>query len=262
MKNWFWRARLEKQIRAHLENENINIKIYDKIDSTNTEAKRYLKDSSGECPCLFIAREQSAGRGRIGRSFVSRKGRGIYMTLLYLVDKQPSSSVSITTAAAVATATAIEGVTDKPMQIKWVNDIYNERGKVAGILVEGHEVTLGNAVIVGIGINIGREDFPDEIKGIASSIGNIGRKSGKIIANVVDKLLSHLKNPDDKSYMADYRARFMLDGRKVALSMADGGEKRGRVVGVSDDGGLIVDSEGGREVINSGSVSVRVEEGE
>ena len=182
------------------------------------------------------------------------------MTLLYFADAI-EDTVSVTTHAAVAVASAIEEITGRKMKIKWVNDIFDERGKVSGILVEGQMTKLGYAVAVGIGINTGESDFPDEIKDIASSIEDIGAGEGSLISLIVKKLLEYAKNPADKSFMAEYRARFMLEGKSVVLSMADGDEKCGKVVGVDDEGGLIIDVDGGREVIRSGSVSVRVREG-
>lgn len=252
---------LRHTIVATLGDENIDVRAYESIDSTNSEAKRYALEATERTPVLFVAKEQSAGRGRVGRSFVSRKNRGIYMTLLYFADAI-EDTVSVTTHAAVATASAIEEVTGKAMKIKWVNDIFDEHGKVSGILVEGEMTKLGYAVAVGIGINIGESDFPDEIKDIASSLGDIGAPEGSLISLIARKLLAYAKNPVDKSFMVEYRARFMLAGKRVVLSMADGGEKHGKVVGVDDEGGLIIDAGGGREVIKSGSVSVRIAEGE
>lgn len=248
--------KLEKSIKEQISDGALEIKIYDVIDSTNNEAKRYAAKAENSAPVLFVANEQSAGRGRVGRSFVSRRDKGIYMTLLYFADGI-SNAVSVTTHAAVAVATSIEEICGKKMRIKWVNDIFDESGKVSGILVEGWQTSVGYAVAVGVGINIGDGDFPDEIKGIASSIGELEAKDATLISLIVKKLLAHAKNPDDKSYMDEYRARFMLEGKDVVLSMADGGERFGRVFGVSDDGGLIIDTDCGREVIVSGSVSVR-----
>ena len=259
MKLFCWRARIEKKIKAHLKN-TLEIKAYSKIDSTNSEAKRYAESALDTHPCLFIAREQSAGRGRVGRSFVSRKGRGIYMTLLYFADGQISDAVSVTTAAATAVAEAIEMVTGKPMRIKWVNDIYNERGKVSGILVEGLSTALGYAVAVGVGINIGKDDFPEEIRSVASSIGEIGGREGKMIAYIADALLDFATAPSRCEYMDSYRKRFMLEGKSVNLIRADEIVGTGVVLGVDDDGGLIVDIDGKREVIRSGEVTVRESE--
>lgn len=268
-------ARLEKKIKAQLDHKNIGVQVFDRIDSTNSEAKRLalalakaeekfqtLADADKKIPqpIILVALEQSAGRGRVGRSFVSRRGRGIYMTLLYFSDEALGDVVSVTTAAAVATATSIEEITGKPMKIKWVNDIYNEQGKVSGILVEGQATSIGYAVAVGVGINVGKADFPDEIKNIASSIGNIGKTRASLIAKVADKLLDFAENSASREYMNDYRSRFMLEGKMVNLIRADEIVGCGEVLGVDDDGGLIVSVDGKIEIIRSGEVTVRENE--
>ena len=240
--------------------ENVKIIRYESIDSTNLEAKKYAAQNDSRTPVLFIAREQSAGRGRLGRSFCSRRDGGIYMSLLYFTEHALLDAVSITTAAAVCVARAIEGATGEKMKIKWVNDIYNARGKVAGILAETLSVGNQTAVIVGIGINVGKEDFPLELRGIASSIGVIDdtAKEG-IIYSIAEALLAHAKEPTSREYMADYRERFMLAGAEVNLLRADEIIARGRVEGVTDDGGLIFLRLGAAEpeIIHTGEVSVR-----
>ena len=233
---------------------------YDSIGSTNAEAKEYAKRTSERVSVLFVAREQSAGRGRLGRSFLSRRGQGIYMSLLYFTSEELSDAISVTSAAAVVVARAIEDIVGERMRIKWVNDIYNSRGKVAGILAEALSLGDVNAMVVGIGINIGEEDFPEELRGVASSIGVVSEEQrGKIIFDIADGILSHAESCTDKSFMDEYRARSLLDGETVELFSA--GESLGicRVVGVDDDGGLVVLFEGESEVrvIRTGEVSVR-----
>ena len=250
---------LQRVITSTSNVEQIKVCAYEIIDSTNNEAKRYAASATDRTPVLFIAKEQSAGRGRVGKSFVSRCNMGIYMTLLYFVDTV-SDTVSVTTHAAVAVATSIERVVGKPMKIKWVNDIFDEHGKVSGVLVEGQMTSLGYAVAVGIGINTGDGDFPEELRNIASSIGDIGSSAKTLVALIVKRLIDHARDPADRSYMDDYRERFMLSGKDVVLSMIGGDEKLGRVVGVDDEGGLIIDTSCGREVIKSGSISVRLKE--
>ena len=206
---------------------------YECIGSTNKEAKDYAARVSSFEPVLFVAREQIAGRGRLGRSFLSRKNRGIYMSLLYFTGDALSDAVSVTTRAAVVTARAIEDVVGKPMRIKWVNDIYNHRGKVAGILAESLLLGEMRAVIVGIGINIGADDFPAELASIASSIGDVDEEQrGEIISRIVDGLLDV-----DSDHMAEYRKRFMLSGERVELFSAGESMGVGKALGVSDDGG-------------------------
>ena len=251
----------DRSIKEHLTCENLNIKIFDIIDSTNSEAKRMILsqgDLKDFAPTLLIAKEQTLGRGRMGRRFISRLG-GIYMTLVYVTAEPLSSAVSITTAAASVVARAIETVSGAPMKIKWVNDVYNSCGKVCGILAETVSVGAHIAVVVGIGINVGKAEFPEELRGIASSIGEIDGRENELVATIADGLLKCAENPKDRSYMHEYRKRFMLEGKTVDLIR--GGERvgGGKVLGVDDDGGLLLlpDGQAQAVTIQSGEVSIR-----
>ena len=237
--------------------------VFEEIDSTNSEAKRravFAAENGNFSPILILAKSQSAGRGRMGRSFLSRADSGIYMSLLYFTDKPLSDAVSVTTAAAAFVAEEIERVTDSPMKIKWVNDVYSDRGKVAGILVESVPVSSEICgVIVGIGINTGEDDFPEELQGIAASIGNVCGKEEKMVASIADRLLAHADAPDNRDYMDAYRKRFMLSGERVCLIRCGEDVDEGTVIGVDDDGGLLFIPDRGSEAITirSGEVSVR-----
>jgi BirA family biotin operon repressor/biotin-[acetyl-CoA-carboxylase] ligase len=235
-----------------------DVMVFDSVDSTNSEAKRRAEESI-KSPVLLVAREQRAGRGRMGRSFLSRRGRGIFMSLLYYTHKPICDAVSITTAAAAIVASEIESASGTSTKIKWVNDIYNDRGKVCGILTETLPLEGGLAVIVGIGINLGEDDFPEELRGIASAIGDIGEREDVLIAKIADGLLEHAREPEKRDYMAEYRKRFMLEGKLVDLIR--GGERvcGGVVVGVNDDGGLLLlpDKEADVITVQSGEISVR-----
>lgn len=254
---------LDKNAIIALSNGMVDVEIFDVIDSTNAEAKRYANASAAcenACSRLFIAREQTMGRGRMGRSFLSRADSGIYMSLLYFTSKPLSDAVSVTTAAATIVALAIERATGRAMRIKWVNDIYNDRGKVCGILAETIPTADGGlGVVVGIGINTGDIDFPEELKKIASSVGDIGGMENELIAEIVNGLLAHADHPEDRAYMGEYRKRFMLMNEKVNLLQAGELVCSGRVKGVDDDGGLLFVPDGGdkTEIIRSGEISVR-----
>ena len=249
-----------EKIKGFLRAEGVEVRTYELIDSTNAEAKRYASVATKSHPVLFLAGEQSAGRGRMGRSFLSRAESGIYMSFLYFTDQPLADAVSVTTATASVTASAVERITGKKLRIKWVNDLYNERGKVCGILAETQSTERGLAVVVGIGINLGEDDFPEELRHIASSIGDVGGREAELVAVIADGLLAHAKDPTNREYMKEYRARFMLTGMHVDL--LSGGERVGSgiVQGVEDDGGLLYLPDGEHEPISvhSGEVTVRL----
>ncbi len=240
--------------------KNIKVFEYDSVGSTNTEAKDHAANCESREPVLFVARSQSAGRGRLGRSFLSRGGKGIYMSLLYFTREPLCDAVSVTTAAAVIVSNAIESTVGEPMRIKWVNDIYNDRGKVAGILAETLPLGEYNAVIVGIGINTGECDFPEELRDIASSIGVISEEQRRKITELITEgLLRFSDAPSLCEYIADYRARSMLNGAEVDFLRTGEIIAHGRVLGIDDDGGLIFlrDGEHEPELIHTGEVSVK-----
>ena len=137
---------LDGQKIKEIVEESIEVVLLDVVDSTNSLAKRRAGELAAVCdlaPRLFVAREQSAGRGRMGRRFSSRAGAGIFMSILYFTDKPLVDAVSVTTAAAAVVAEEIERLTGESMKIKWVNDIYSDKGKVCGILAE--TVTVQNS---------------------------------------------------------------------------------------------------------------------
>lgn len=249
---------IDAQKIKELVSHTLDVIIYDVTDSTNTRAKEYAAEAKG--PTLFIAREQSAGRGRLGRSFLSRADSGIYMSLLYFTEDSLTDAVSVTTAAAVYVAEAIEQVTGEKMLIKWVNDVYSDRGKVCGILTESVKVGDRFAIIVGIGINVGEIDFPPELCGIAASVGDVDGRESEIIAAVSDKLMFQASHPESRAYMSGYRRRFMLDGKRVLLYRGGELEGEGQVLGVDDDGGLIFlpDGESIPITIRTGEVTLRL----
>ena len=143
----------------------MDINYYEITDSTNQRAKEYIKTHEFD-RMLFVANEQTAGRGRLGKSFFSPKDTGIYMSFAFKSDRPLCDIVHITTASAVAVARAIEEHTTYRTAIKWVNDIYINDKKVCGILCE----STGGYIIIGVGVNVTTSDFPDDISDVADSL--------------------------------------------------------------------------------------------
>ena len=147
---------------------NITILRFDTIDSTNTEAARQARQGADEGLCV-IAGQQTAGRGRHGRTWSSEKGSGLYFSIVLRpkIDTQFLPLITLMTGIAVYDTLKDFGV--EP-DIKWVNDILVRERKICGILAETVETPTGLAVIVGIGINLTSRNFPDEIADTATSI--------------------------------------------------------------------------------------------
>lgn len=144
------------------------VEIHESLESTNTLAKGHPEEDR---PLLLLAREQTGGRGRLGRSFHSPAHTGLYMTLAYTTQKPLSEVTRVTCAAAVATVSALEALTSKRPAIKWVNDIYLEGCKAGGILTEAVTRPQGrHRVIVGIGLNLTTRQFPEGLRAPAISL--------------------------------------------------------------------------------------------
>jgi BirA family transcriptional regulator, biotin operon repressor / biotin---[acetyl-CoA-carboxylase] ligase len=148
---------------------NFRILKYDTIDSTNTEAINQAKRGAEEGLCI-VAREQTAGRGRHGRNWVSEKDAGLYFSLVLRPKIETHLLPLITLMTAVAVHQSIESAFKIECDIKWVNDIHVQGKKICGILAETVETEKGLAVIVGIGINLKSSNFPPELTERATSI--------------------------------------------------------------------------------------------
>ena len=212
-------------IKQHLKNPHLDISVFSSVTTTNTILKEMAEQGAKE-GTVIIAEEQTAGRGRTGKQFYSPKGTGIYISILLRPDIPAEESLFLTTSAAVATARAIEDVSDKRALIKWVNDIYLEDKKTCGILTEGaFNVETGKLdyAIVGIGINVCIPDggFPDNIKDIATAIfdkqtDSINKRS-ILIANLLDYFMEYYKDFKSKSYVKEYIERSMIIGKTITV---------------------------------------------
>lgn len=255
----------ESGIRKYLssEAEHLRFDVCKTITSTNTEAKKLAAAGEAEGK-VIISEEQTAGRGRLGRSFYSPSGTGIYMSIILRPKLSAENAIMLTTAAAVATAEAVEALSGRNALIKWVNDIFVDGKKVCGILTEAAldmEVGRLDYAVVGIGINAVKPcgSFPDEIK---NSAGYVFDESGgnlrnKLAAEVLNRLCRYYSELDKKKYVRNYRERSFVIGRNVELINC-GNVRNAVVLDVDDSCRLKVRLENGEEtLISSGEVSLR-----
>lgn len=252
--------RLSAEAIAREMKHSLPVEVLESVDSTNTEAKRRI--SAGlDAPLLLLARRQTAGRGRLGRTFCSPEGAGLYMSLVLHPDAPAEEVLALTSAAAVAVATAIEALTPLHPKIKWVNDIYIGEKKVSGILTEGVTDPVSgrlHSVVVGIGINCTHAAFPEEVAAIATSLADEGAKvdPSRLAAEVCDRLLVLYGELSDKTWLPLYRERSWLDGRAVVWRRGDR-LQRGIVLGIGEEGELILSTDEGKVTLSTGEVSVR-----
>lgn len=249
--------------------KNIKILFYDKIDSTNTQAKRLLlnKNPLELNKTVCVANEQTAGKGRLGRHFYSPSKTGIYFSIIYS-PKNLLEPTKITTQAAVGICRAIKKVYEVDCKIKWVNDIYLNEQKVCGILTEGTtnlENGILDAAIIGIGINIiTNSDIPNEIKKTAGSIihDSSNLKRSELLANAISetlKILDGTKSVKEKA-MQEYKERSNLIGKEITVTPVINvkeGKYKCFVKGITDDAKLIVQlKDGSEKFLDSGEVSL------
>lgn len=249
----------EPAICADLNEEGVTVRVFQSIDSTNTEAKRAVANGLTE-NALFVANEQTAGRGRRGRSFYSPKEHGIYFSCVLHPEVSLADSTAITSACAVAVCESLRQITKKDPKIKWVNDIFIEGYKVCGILTEAisdFESGRVQAVIVGIGINLTNEAFPDELKDIASSVGvRVDRCA--LVADIYSRLKALCDGLPDRSFMDRYRNYSLVLGRTVCFNR-NGQDYQATARAIHDNGELEVITDSGETMLlNSGEISVKL----
>jgi len=256
----------DAEISAHLKTSNVfQVDVRKTVTSTNTVLRDMANKGAVE-GYVIAAEEQTAGKGRMGRDFFSPVGHGAYFSLLLKPGSKASESTLITSAAAVATAKAIEEVTGVRVGIKWVNDLFIGGRKVCGILTEASfdmENGLVESAVLGIGINITRPDkgFPRALEGVATALSE--RSSGKdnersrIIASTLDNFWEYYKNLSEREFLDEYRARSIIVGKDVYILSGDC-QKKAKALSIDDDCGLEVRYENGETAtLSSGEVSIR-----
>lgn len=237
---------------------------FDTIDSTNTKAQE-LAEKGYPSGTLVVADKQESGKGRRGRSWVSPSGTGIFMTLMIKPDINPNNASMLTLVAALAVAKAITSVTGEEAMIKWPNDIVVNSKKVCGILTEMNaQFDYINHIVVGIGINVHNESFPEEISQMASSLmieaGGKRFHRAQIIAETMSYFEQYydtfLKTQDLSALVREYDK--LLVNRNKSVRVLDPKEPfDGKAMGITPKGELIVDTWESRKLVSSGEVSVR-----
>ncbi len=256
----------EAEIKSLLHTEWVakEVLYFDTIDSTNTKAQE-LAEKGYPSGTLVVADKQESGKGRRGRSWVSPSGTGIFMTLMIKPDINPNNASMLTLVAALAVAKAITSVTGEEAMIKWPNDIVVNGKKVCGILTEMNaQFDYINHIVVGIGINVHNESFPEEISQMASSLmieaGGKRFHRAQIIAETMSYFEQYydtfLKTQDLSALVREYDK--LLVNRNKSVRVLDPKEPfDGKAMGITPKGELIVDTWESRKLVSSGEVSVR-----
>lgn len=235
---------------------------FDSLPSTNTEAARQAARGAPEGLCV-VAREQTAGRGRRERSWVSPKDAGLYASVVLRPQLEPRDWPLITLAAALAARDALAESCDLEADIKWPNDLLAGGRKLCGILAETAEGARGRAVVLGVGVNLNERAFPEEMRDAATSVeGQTGRApdAEDLLAALLRALALryealHAPGGTDatlreweahSTYARDRRVRVRLDGETF----------QGTTRGLAPDGSLRVETDAGQlRTVSAGDVT-------
>lgn len=221
------------------------ITVRDTVSSTNTLMKMQAENGAAHAAVL-ISNEQTEGRGRLGRSFFSPPQTGLYMSVILRPRLSMRESLYITTAAAVAVAEAVEAVSGRKAEIKWVNDIYCGGKKVSGILTEAsvdYESGCLHYAVLGIGVNLFRPegDFPAELTDIAESV--CGEKKAELksilAAEILNRFFGYYTDITERTFYREYLRRSMLIGKSVTL-VRGGDEISGTVTDIDEQLRLVI----------------------
>lgn len=257
---------LPELIEPLISREGWTILPFDHLESTNTHAKNLADDGAADRTVVF-ADEQTGGRGRSGRSFVSKKGLGLYMSILLRPEGPAENLSAVTALTAVAVRRAILRVCRADAGIKWPNDLLLHEKKLCGILTElSIEAESGRVqyMVIGIGINTGylAGDFPEELAGFCTSLALEGLPTARpvlaaAILDELDRCYSNRRFAEPAEYHAEYLAHCVTIGRKVRVITAVG-SRTGTAIGLDSEYGLLIDfDDGAREFVRSGEVTVR-----
>ncbi|MDH3520300.1 MAG: biotin--[acetyl-CoA-carboxylase] ligase [Myxococcales bacterium] len=249
-----------EQLQAGLETRWLarDIRYFDQIDSTNRAALELAREGAAHGTCV-VAEAQSAGRGRLGRSFFSPPYLNLYVSVVLRPDVTTTQAPAWILAATVAVADAVADTlgSDADVEIKWPNDVLLGGLKTSGILMElTAEATHVSTLVLGIGVNLNvpREAFPDAFRHLATSLAShSGARIDRIafarcLFQHLETLLDACAEKGFRAVLPRFQARFQMGGRHVRVIERDGSEIAGTVRGIDTDGALLLTVEGGEEL--------------
>lgn len=263
-------GRTELESRIHTSWAGKNLYYFDSIDSTNLHAKR-LAEEGAPHGTLVVADQQTAGRGRRGRTWISPSGSNIYFTLLLRPEIMPDKASMLTLVMAYALAKGIGQVCESPdgktkPGIKWPNDIVLEGRKACGILTEmslSVEMDSIQYLVIGVGINAGKQEFAPELQGHAVALeevyGQVGRSHllVAVMQAFEEAYGQFMDNQNLSSLQEAYNDLLVNRGRQVRV-LDPKGEFEGTALGIKETGELLVElADGSVKEIYAGEVSVR-----
>ena len=254
-------------IRKYLKPEyrDLPITVAEETKSTNT-ALRAMAEAGAPEGTVYIAQGQTGGRGRMGRSFFSPAGTGLYLSLLLRpVSWKPARAAQLTAAAAAAMCEAIRQVTGKEPGIKWVNDLLLDGKKICGILTEASfsmESGVLEYAVLGLGVNVYLPEggFPGQLREIAGAVLDTPGEDvrNRIAGEFLNRFLDGYEHPEDRHFLDVYRRRSIAVGREVTV-LSGGWERRAFAFGLDDDFRLLVRyPDGTEQALSYGEIRIAI----
>ena len=254
-------------IRKYLKGacRELPITVVEETQSTNT-ALRAMAEAGAPEGTVYIAQSQTGGRGRMGRSFFSPAGTGLYLSLLLRPTTwEPARAAQLTAAAAAAMCEAIRQVTGKAPDIKWVNDLLLDGKKICGILTEASfsmESGVLEYAVLGLGVNVYLPEggFPGQLREIAGAVLDTPGEDvrNRIAGEFLNRFLDGYEHPEDRHFLDVYRRRSIAVGREVAV-LSGGRERRAFAFGLDDDFRLLVRyPDGTEQALSYGEIRIAI----
>jgi BirA family transcriptional regulator, biotin operon repressor / biotin---[acetyl-CoA-carboxylase] ligase len=236
---------------------------FESLPSTNTELARHASEGAGE-GLAILADEQTAGRGRLQRTWSSPRGAGLYFSMLFQPAIAPELWPLIVFVAVLAVGDALREACEVETDIKWPNDLLSGERKICGILAESVETPTGRAVIVGIGINLTADAYPAQISQVATSVAEASGRAPEreallaALLRALSRWYSLLHEVDGvEKIVAAWASRSSYASGKV-VQVANGDEVwQGITRGVEADGALRLETSDGLRIVRAGDVSIR-----
>lgn len=245
-----------------------HLEVLESVDSTNTHAMRLLQDNTlvpeNDRYAVFLAEQQTSGKGRRGRLWVSPYGQNLYMTLVRLVDTANMRTDGLSLVTGLALVRALKTLGVEGLAVKWPNDVLHEGRKLAGILLEiSGDITGICQLVVGVGVNV--RCRPQDMADVGQPWTDLYQAAGRAIARnqLVAAVVTHImqamaqfEQQGMAGFMDEWASLDALKDRQVELVSA-AGSRFGRARGISDTGALLLDTGAGVESINGGEISLR-----
>ena len=253
---------LKDLLEKDLLDSNIEVFISQSTGSTNDDAKNFLSEQSSLLS-IHTSEQQIAGKGRNGKKWISPKGKNIYLSIGWLSNLKYSQLDGLSLAIGTILASSLNKFTQNKVGIKWPNDLLIEKKKISGILIETIDLNNQVGVVIGIGINVhmSKEEGKEidqswiALDEVTDSINNRNEIIGDIV-NKVFQLTSIFNNEGFKAYKLDYESLDLLTGKRCSINI-EGIDKTIEVLGVNDNGEMLVKEGSEYLTLRYGEVSIR-----